>query len=185
MNKHPPSNVIICKGDIAAAKADIIVNASNGSGYMGGKRSVTERRKGIAESLNYCTQGAIEAEAKVNARKLPFIPACILGHRAGTVFYTGSHGLSCRKVLHGVTMRYPGSFSRLKTIERLLIRIFYECELYEYRSIAIPLLGTGTGALDRLTVYHLTVYHAKLHPDILVYIYAGTEGEIFHEKVED
>ena len=42
--------------DIAAAKADVIVNAANGWGYMGGEKARKGLLSGVAESLNYNTR---------------------------------------------------------------------------------------------------------------------------------
>lgn len=60
--------VIIVKGEIAQAKADVIVNAANGCGWMGGKRCANVLRRGVAESLNFHAHGAIEREARKGAK---------------------------------------------------------------------------------------------------------------------
>ena len=46
--------------DLVFAKADIIVNASNGCGYMGGRKCSKTIHKGVAEHLNFVTDGKIE-----------------------------------------------------------------------------------------------------------------------------
>lgn len=45
------SRIIIKNGEIALA--DIIVNAANGCGWMGGKRCRAELHRGVAEHINY------------------------------------------------------------------------------------------------------------------------------------
>ena len=143
----------VINGDISLAKADIIVNASNGDGYMGGRRCANEYRKGIAESLCFRTNGKIETETLKIARKYHCIPSFILGKQPGEIFFSNSCGLNCKKVLHAVTMRHPGSASSYNTIEKLMPLIF--CFENRNSTIAIPLLGTGTGGLDKHRVYVL------------------------------
>ena len=62
-------------GEIAEADTDVIVNAANGCGWMGGKRCRNELRRGVAEHLNFYTKGALEEEAVRAARRSPRIPA--------------------------------------------------------------------------------------------------------------
>ena len=40
-------SVVVLKDDIENAQCDVIVNASNGVGYMGGKRSIKKRCSGV------------------------------------------------------------------------------------------------------------------------------------------
>ena len=42
---------IVYDKEIAFAEADVIVNAANGCGWMGGKRCQSELHKGVAEHL--------------------------------------------------------------------------------------------------------------------------------------
>ena len=44
------------QGEIAQAQADIIVNAANGCGWMGGKRCQSELHQGVSEHINYYTK---------------------------------------------------------------------------------------------------------------------------------
>lgn len=43
--------IVYAQGDITKFDVDAIVNASNGFGYMGGKRCVKELHRGVAESI--------------------------------------------------------------------------------------------------------------------------------------
>lgn len=45
----------VIHGEIAEADTDVIVNAANGCGWMGGKRCRNELRRGVAEHLNFYT----------------------------------------------------------------------------------------------------------------------------------
>lgn len=58
--------------DIALSKADAIVNACNGVGYMGGKSGIIKRRCGVAESIHYISHGTVEKLAKADCRKKEF-----------------------------------------------------------------------------------------------------------------
>lgn len=56
---------MIIYGDITKLDdIEAIVNASNGIGYMGGRVCVKELHKGVAESIQYVTKGAVEKLAK-------------------------------------------------------------------------------------------------------------------------
>lgn len=142
--------------DIAEVRADIIVNAANGIGFMGGCIGKKVKFSGVAESLHYATQGQIEKIAKQKARKVKWIPGILWGHRAGEVYVTGSANLNAKWVIHAVTMRYPGMPARMSVIEKLIPLILEEARKLGAKSIAVPLLGTGTGGLNKEKV--LTLY---------------------------
>lgn len=72
----------IVKMDITEAKADIIVNASNGIGYMGGTVGRFFKLKGVAQSINFKTNGVVEKEAKKVCRNSKYLP--------GDIFVTGA-----------------------------------------------------------------------------------------------
>ena len=61
--------IIKINNGIALSTADAIVNASNGIGFMGGKSGLECRKKGVAESLHFISQGAIEPLAKTKCKK--------------------------------------------------------------------------------------------------------------------
>ena len=91
------------QGEIAQAQADIIVNAANGCGWMGGKRCQSELHQGVSEHINYYTKGAVEKEALISARKYPHISSWICGYKAGDFFTTSSGGLTCKQIIHAVS----------------------------------------------------------------------------------
>lgn len=158
----------IVYGDICQTTCDAIVNASNGIGYMGGKSGIRKREPGVAESIHYVTQGRVEAAARKECRAhSPF------GYAPGQVFVTPACGLSCQYVLHAVTMRLPGMLSSFRTVKKLLPLILEQARMRNLKSIAIPLLGTGTGHLSEAKVmklYH-SVFDSVDDLDICVYIY--------------
>lgn len=148
-------NINIIYGDITEQKCDVLVNASNGIGYMGGFLSRFIKFNGISESINYKTKGIIEKEAKKKCKRNKFIPRIIYGYRPSDVFVTSGGGLNVKYIIHAVTMRYPGTYTNFKTIQKLLPKIIETSINLGAKSIAIPLLGTGVGHLKEETVLKL------------------------------
>ena len=146
------NNLLVVIDDISNAECDIIVNASNGVGYMGGKASVKRRMKGVAESLNYVTGGKLEKVSLQTARRNSKISSWIYGINKGGFFVTDSCGLKCKKVFHAVTMRYPACRSDIKTIKKLLHSLAMWCREKQYKTVALPLLGCGNGNIDVVLV---------------------------------
>lgn len=141
--------------DITSVQADIIVNASNGIGYMGGWIGRLIQCKGVAESIHYATRGCVEKEAKLAAKKTRWLPRYLYGHRAGEIFVTGAANLPASWIIHAVTMPYPGMSTRLTIVEQLLPKIIGKAIELNAGSIALPLLGTGTGRLRKQEVINL------------------------------
>lgn len=151
----------IVKGDITEMECDVIVNASNAIGYMGGGRGIETKLPGVAEAIHYKTKGVVEKEARKMCRKISWLSSSIYSkYQVGDVFITGNGGLKCKYIFHAVTMFLPGSKSQLEMIDILVHRIILKARMIGIRSIALPLLGTGTGGLDRQEV--LNVYDVCL-----------------------
>ncbi len=134
--------------NIAVADTGAVVNAANGQGYMGGKRCINEMHRGVAENIQYFSEGKIETLAKAECRKR----GGLFGVRPGTVFYTAAPLLNTRYIIHAVTMRYPGSKARIKTIEKLAPEILKVAEHLNIETISVPMLGCGTGRLSHSDV---------------------------------
>lgn len=152
--------------DIALSSADAIVNASNGIGYMGGEKGIIIRGNGVAESIHYISIGRVEELSKAVCKNKG-----ILGYSPGSVFITSAPNLNCKYVIHAVTMRFPGSKSKIKTIRTLLPKIITVAEQKNIQTVAIPLLGTGTGRLstsDVLYIYKEFMPKSKIH--FIVYL---------------
>lgn len=165
------SNCTIIEADIITAEADVIVNAANGWGYMGGKNAQKGLLDGIAESLNCATNGKMELFTVKKARRYKNIPSFLFGKRSGDLFTSPPFGLNCKEVIHAVTMRSPGSRSNLKTVTILVNSIFTHCRNAGYCTVGMPLLGTGTGRLDKKDVESIIIKTAVLFPEISVIIY--------------
>ncbi|WP_067936672.1 macro domain-containing protein [Alicyclobacillus kakegawensis] len=127
-------------GDITKIRADAIVNAANAKGYMGGWLGKYIRLRGVAESIHYATSGAVEKEAKRVVRANP--PGL------GDVYVAGAHGLPATWVLHAVTILKPGSRSSIEVVERCVDNIRDVCHSLRIRTVAVLLLGTGTGRVQ-------------------------------------
>lgn len=129
----------IVSGDIVQAEADVIVNAANGTGYMGGWLGKYIRFRGVTESIHYATKGEVEQLAKNMAT--------LLKPQPGDVFFTLACQLPAKYIYHAVTMSFPGMHSDLTVVEKCLARIVNSASLHRIQTIAIPPLGTGTGGL--------------------------------------
>ncbi len=155
-------------GDICEAACDAIVNASNGIGFMGGKKGIKRRLAGVAESIHYLSRGQIELAAKKVCRAYSFF-----GFGPGNVFVTPAFELECKYIIHAVTMRFPGTRSSLGTVKKLLPKILEQARNLGAKSIALPLLGAGTGHVCEkklMALYH-TVFDSVDDLDVCVYIY--------------
>lgn len=134
----------IVNNDIAKIKADAIINASNGIGYMGGFIGRYIKLNGVAESLHYASNGFIEKAAKKQCSLNSYNP--------GDIFVTTADKLNTKYIIHAVTMKKPGSKSDINIVKTLLPKIIEKaCDL-NVKSIAIPLLGTGTGKVNKNNV---------------------------------
>ncbi len=72
--------IVYAQGNITKFDVDAIVNASNGFGYMGGKRCVNELHRGVAESIQFASCGAVERLARAKCKAHSFF-----GYSPGTV----------------------------------------------------------------------------------------------------
>lgn len=136
--------------DISASEADAVINASNGVGYMGGWLCIKTRQRGVAESLQYASKGKVEKLSRKEAKDRG-----IFGFPPGSVFVTEAPGLHTQHVIHAVTMRFPGSRSKKSVIRELIPEIVRICEELHVKSVAIPLLGTGTGGLKKSEILRM------------------------------
>lgn len=158
---------VIFNENIALCKADGIVNASNGCGYMGGRRCIKEQHRGVAESLQYVSKGEIEKLAKKKVRDYRFW-IC----PKGNVFVTEAPNLNATYIIHAVTMNTPGSKAKMETVKELIPKIIEVSESYNLETVAVPLLGTGTGGLSRKFVYDYLIESFK-DSHIKFWIYAN------------
>ena len=135
---------ILHQQDIAETDAECIVNASNGIGFMGGKRCIKKKCKGVAESIQFVSQGEIEALSRKQCKQKG-----VLGFAPGEVCVTEAPTMSTKYIVHATTMRLPGCKAKYATIKKLLPQIVDIVEQLNVHTVAIPLLGTGTGGLSK------------------------------------
>lgn len=145
---------IIQGEDIALSNAQIVVNAANGFGFMGGKRCIKELHSGVAESIQYVSKGTVERLSKSLCRH-----HSLLGFPPGSVFLTEAPNMNTLFIIHAVTMRTPGSKTKFETIEKLVPEIIKYAENLHLETAAIPLLGTGTGGLPEMEVFDYLKSH--------------------------
>lgn len=139
--------VKVIYGDISNQHVDVIVNAANGIGYMGGFIGKHIKLKGVAESLHYATKGEMEKEVKNMLR--------VLQPNPGDVYLTTSCRLPAMFVFHAVTMPKPRRRTTLQIVEKCLYSIIEKARELQIKSIAIPLLGAGTGRVPASQVRQL------------------------------
>ncbi|MEY8742821.1 macro domain-containing protein [Bacillales bacterium AN1005] len=148
-------------GDIVKQRADVIVNASNGLGWMGGILGRFIKLKGVAESIHHFDP-KIEKEAKRACKNRLMKP--------GEVFITSSGKLDCNHIFHAVTMYLPGTRSSLKSVEKCIQNIIKNAELSGAKSIILPFLGCGTGGLKKEQVNELYNTYFSSHEGITFYV---------------
>jgi len=128
-------------GKIEDQNVDIIVNASNAIGFMGGFIGKHIRMAGVSESLHYVSNGLLEKEAKEVLKNNNL--------KRGDIFVTSGANLKAKYIIHAITMNFPGQKSKEDTIEKLLPCIIAEAHKLGAKSIAVPLLGAGTGRISK------------------------------------
>lgn len=137
-------------GDISSIPCEVMVNASNGRGYMGGKACAVKLKRGVAESMQFATHGLIEVEARNTVRSFGK-KAFFFGLPASSFFVTSSCGLPCIIVFHAVTMRNPASRSSIKVVYNCLMSLKKYCIDNGFTDIALPMLGCGNGGVCKET----------------------------------
>ncbi len=159
-------SIEIVNDDICNADCDVIVNAANGIGFMGGVLGWFIKFSGVSESINYNTKGKVEREACMKCLK-----HYIIGYMPGDIYVTKGYNLKCKYIFHAVTMWFPGTFSTKRTIKKLVPKILNTAKEYGASTVAIPLLGTGVGHLkteDVMKIYNSTFDKSEL--DVKIYV---------------
>lgn len=146
---------IIVNKEITDIQADVIINASNGIGYMGGIISRFIKVKGVAEAINYVTKGEVEKAAQKVCKRKKYLPRYFCAFKPGEIFITSAANLQSKYIIHAVTMRFPGMVSNINVIEKLLPKIITKAYELNAKSLAIPLLGCGTGKVSKKEVLNL------------------------------
>lgn len=122
-------------GDLTKVQADVLVNAANGLGPMGG---------GVAAALRRAGGQEIEEEAIAVCRREDPQP--------GDVYVTGAGKLAARYIFHAVTMKRPAEPSSVEIVEKCLHNLLQKAREYGVKSLALPALATGVGGVSRQAV---------------------------------
>ena len=137
------------KGDITDMKADVIVNAANGIGPMGG---------GVAAAIRRAGGKQIEDEA---------IAVCKLQNpMVGEVYITGGGKLKCKYVFHAVTMKQPAEPSTVEIVRDCLYMLLKKARELKIETMALPALATGVGGVQKDKVAKVFVEVLKDVKDI-------------------
>ncbi len=154
-------------GDICEAQCDAIVNAANGIGFMGGPLGRMIKFSCVSENIHYETNGKVEKEAVKRC-----LNHFLIGYMPGNVYVTGGYDLKCKYIIHAVTMWFPGTFSSMKILRKLLPKIVIQARALNISSVAIPLLGTGVGHLkpDKVFDEYKNFFESVRDIDVFVYL---------------
>ncbi|MDI3535180.1 MAG: O-acetyl-ADP-ribose deacetylase [Thermosediminibacterales bacterium] len=122
-------------GDITKASADVIVNAANGIGPMGG---------GVAYALKKAGGKVIEEEAIEVCRKED--------PQEGDVYVTTAGNLNAKYIFHAVTMKQPAQPSSIEIVEKCLHSLLKKAREMGIKSMVMPALATGVGGVSKKAV---------------------------------
>lgn len=146
-------------GTIPDIKGDMLVNAANGRGWMGGLLGRFIKLNGVAESIHYADP-SIEKISKSLFRRNKARSGDVIPTISGKLEYPDG-------ILHAITMNWPGRKSSLDTIEQCLENIVTYCNKHKIKTVIIPLLGTGTGRLNKNDV--ISLYKKKLEDSSTIF----------------
>lgn len=119
----------VIQGDIAAQRADVLVNAAGTSLQMG---------SGVAGALRRSANGPINEEA---VAKGPI--------DLGAVAVTGAYDLTAEYVIHAAAMpHYGNGHATAESIREATHNSLEQAEELECTSIVIPVLGTGAAGFS-------------------------------------
>ncbi len=118
----------VVKGSILEVEADVIVNAANSMGYMGG---------GVAGVIKRAGGKEIEEEA-VKKGPTP----------VGRAVLTTAGSLPFKGIIHAPTMEQPAMPSTPEKIKKATAAALRVAVENGFKSIAVPGMGTGVGGVS-------------------------------------
>jgi O-acetyl-ADP-ribose deacetylase (regulator of RNase III)/tRNA A-37 threonylcarbamoyl transferase component Bud32 len=124
-------------GDMAEQRADALVSSEDGHLTMG---ETIPNARGVAAALRRAAGPGYVAEARGN------VPV-----RPGRVVVTSAGALPARFVFHGITLEGPVEDRVCPSrdlISEILAACFYHADTLFVKTMAFPLLGTGTGGFS-------------------------------------
>ena len=128
--RYPRMSVLISvvEGSILDAEADVIVNAANSHGIMGG---------GVAGVIRRAAGQVVEDEAKQQAP----IPV-------GTAAVTSGGRTKFKAIIHAPTMPHPAMQIPVQNVAMATRAALKTADEHGFQSIAMPGMGTGVGGVD-------------------------------------
>lgn len=115
-------------GSILEVDADLIVNAANSQGWMGG---------GVAGAIKRAGGAEIEREA---VEKAP-IPV-------GEAILTSGGRTRFKGVIHAPTMEHPGVRIPAENVSKATLAALRRADEEDFEVLAIPGMGTGVGGVS-------------------------------------
>lgn len=151
-------------GDITKLKdVEVIVNAANGVGPMGG---------GVAGAIGEAGGPALRNDVRQICTAKPYEP--------GDCYISIPGELSSRGILnvyHAVTMKYPGSPTSVAIVQQAMRNTLSKAVINGISSIAFPGLGTGVGELSKDKVAREMVAVANEFADSIEIVIIDTDKE--------
>jgi O-acetyl-ADP-ribose deacetylase (regulator of RNase III) len=123
--------LIVAHGSITGQRADAVVSSDDEMLSMGG---------GVSKTLRVAAGPEMVAEARKYAPVRP-----------GRAVVTSAGAMSSRFIFHGITLGYSKEKHVQPSrdiIQEIMASCFYHADGLNVRTIAFPLLGTGTGGFD-------------------------------------
>lgn len=131
----------VVSGSILEVHADIIVNAANSQGWMGG---------GVAGAIKRSAGAEVEEEAVAKAP----IPV-------GEAVITSGGKTNFKGIIHAPTMEQPAMSIPAENVSKATLAALDLADREGYESIAIPGMGTGVGGVSRKEAARRMVEVAK------------------------
>ncbi len=136
--------ITVVQGSILDAEAQVIVNAANSLGLMGG---------GVAGTIKRAAGAEVEREAAKNA---PI--------RVGKAVLTSGGKTKFRGIIHAPTMSEPGMHSSTQNVALATKAALTLADEKGFESVAIPGMGTGVGGVAHSDAARAMVEAARAFP---------------------
>ena len=120
-------HITVVQGSILEANAEVIVNAANSQGYMGG---------GVAGVIKRAAGAEVEEEARKQA------PIAV-----GNAVLTSGRKTRFKGIIHAPTMPGPGMRIPARNVALATKAALVLGDSHGFTSIAIPGMGTGVGGV--------------------------------------
>lgn len=141
---HPSSlSITVVQGSILEADVEVIVNAANSQGIMGG---------GVAGVIKRAAGPEVEAEAR---RQVPIPVGEAVLTSGGQTKFTG--------IIHAPTMREPAMRIPAQHVAHATRAALGLADAKRFRSVAIPGMGTGVGGVSHADAALLMLQEIKAY----------------------